>query len=219
MHGSKIQRIICANDDTRATAEAQLLRAFWTVQDVEHMPLPRHLKNTEQKRLYGVYSKLQTWSIFAKRPWNLKRVLLMDGDMICNHNIDDIFSTRPPAAVMRGEADTNLGERRPAHTYFLRGDETTFTREGQPMKGGINGGLVLFEPSESVHEDMQRELETFSTPTGMAEQDFLSWYWGRSGDWYAMHKQFNFQVHQLYYSKGSRPPVGRRSKRRYEMAV
>ena len=53
---------------------------------------------------------------------------------------------------MRGEADTNLGERRPADTYFFRGDENTFTREGQPMKGGINGGLVLFEPSESVHE-------------------------------------------------------------------
>ena len=158
---------------------------------------------------------MQTWSIFAKPPWNLKRVLLMDGDMICNHNIDDVFATRPPAAVMRGEADTNLGEPRPADTFFYRGDEKTFTHEGQPMKGGINGGLVLFEPSQSVHEDMLRELETFSTPTGMAEQDFLSWYWGRWGLWWAMHKKWNFQLHQLYYCKGSQPPVGQESSSSY----
>ena len=215
VHGSKIQRIICANDDTRATAEAQLLKAFWTVQDVEHMPLPKHLRKTEQKRLYGVYSKLQTWRIFAEPPWKLKRVLLMDGDMICNHNIDDCFTTRSPAAVMRGEADTNLAERRPAETYFFRGDEKTFTHEGQPMKGGINGGLVLFEPSSEVHEDMMKELETFSTPTGMAEQDFLSWYWGRWGCWWAFHKKLNFQLHQLYYCKGDLPPVGQESSSSY----
>ena len=208
VHGSKIQRVVCANSDTRATPEGQLLRAFWKMQDVEHMPLPKHLKQTEIPRLQGVYSKLQTWGLFAKPAWNLKRVLLMDGDMILNGNIDDVFATRVPAAVMRGEADTNLGSQRPAHTYFAGGDEFSFTGRGIKMKGGINGGLVLFEPSQDVCKDMLGKLEYFQTPTNMAEQDFLSWYWGRNGKWWALHKKFNFQLHQLYFSPGAEPPRG-----------
>ena len=79
------------------------------------------------------------------------------------------------------------------------------------MKGGINGGLVLFEPSEEVHQDMMLELQNFQPQTAMAEQDFLSWYWGRKGLWYGMHKKYNFQRHHLYYSCGDAPPAGQES--------
>ena len=59
VHGPKIRGVVCAIKDTRATPEGKLLRAFWKMQDVEHMPLPRNLKKTEIPRLQGVYSKLQ----------------------------------------------------------------------------------------------------------------------------------------------------------------
>ena len=214
-HGSKIQRVICVTDDTNATPMGLLVRAFWTAAPVTHMELPEHLTGTEQKRLQGVYSKLQTWNIFAKDPWKRTRVLLMDGDMMCNQNIDEIFQTRPPAAVFRGEADTTLVNQRPAPTYFFKGKEDTFTKDGVPMKGGINGGLVLLQPDVKEFHDMKEALKTFHTSTGMAEQDFLSWWKGKSGSWWAMHKKFNFQTHQLYYNAGSEAPVGQETSSSY----
>ena len=76
------------------------------------------------------------------------------------------------------------------------------------MKGGINGGLVLLAPNEELFEEMQKELVMFQTPTDMAEQDFLSWYFGRDGAWNALQKKYNFQVHHLYVSRGEKPPPG-----------
>ena len=75
-----------------------------------------------------------------------------------------------------------------------------------PMKGGINGGLVLFEPSADTYKDMMDELHDFRPKTKMAEQEFLSYYWGRSGSWHAMHKKYNFQIHQLYFASPEPPP-------------
>ena len=75
-----------------------------------------------------------------------------------------------------------------------------------PMKGGINGGLVLFEPSADTYKDMMDELHDFRLKTKMAEQQFLSYYWGRSGSWHAMHKKYNFQIHQLYFASPEAPP-------------
>ena len=40
----------------------------------------------------------------------------------------------------------------------------------------------------------------------MAEQEFLSWYWGWNGDGHAIHKKNNFQLHQLYFANPEVPP-------------
>ena len=50
------------------------------------------------------------------------------------------------------------------------------------------------------------ELHDFRLKTKMAEQQFLSYYWGRSGSWHAMHKKYNFQIHQLYFASPEAPP-------------
>ena len=126
-HGHKAKRFLCINDDTGDIAISRLLRAFWQLVPVEHVISPRHLRGSEQKRLQGVYSKLQTMRIFAHGNLRQERFLLMDGDMLVRSNIDDLFSTNVPAAVMRGEADTCLFEPRPSHTYFQDGDEKSFT--------------------------------------------------------------------------------------------
>ena len=208
VHGSKIKRILCAEADTTSSLEHHVLKAFWRIKDVQKLEIPQHLERTQQERLTGVYSKLQAWTIFASGPDKLARVLMMDGDMILNGNMDDVFGTQAPAGVMRGEADTCLHDKRPPATYFQDGQEKTFTRDHRKMKGGINGGLVLLEPNDQVFKEMKKELRTFQTPTDMAEQDFLSWYYGRNGAWNALHKKFNFQVHHLYFSQGDKPPHG-----------
>ena len=212
-HGSKVKRYLCVEPDTRADLMHEVLKPFWKLKPVEKLQIPQHLECTQQERLTGVYSKLQAWKVFAEGRHKLDRVLLMDGDMILNQNVDEIFQARQPAGVMRGEADSCLHDKRPRHTYFQEGRESTFTLEGKKMKGGINGGLVLLEPSTEVFEAMRECLPTFSTPTDMAEQDFLSWY--NAGKWNALHKKFNFQIHHLYFSGGEKAPHGQTSSSSY----
>ena len=160
--GNKAKRYLCIHGDTHSLKMSMLFKAFWELVPVSHVKLPQHLQGSELNRLQGVYSKLQTVKIFAERPYALKRFLLLDGDMLVRSNIDDIFSTNVPAAVIRGPADTCLYNRRPSHTYFKQGMESSFTRGGQKMKGGMNGGLVLFEPKVSLYEDMYSKLKNSS---------------------------------------------------------
>ena len=126
--------------------------------------------------------------------------------MLVRANLDDAFADEVPAGVMRGEADSCLFEPRPSHTFFHA--DTTMRRGDShpPMKGGINGGLVLFEPDAATYKDMMDELHDFVPKTKMAEQEFLSYYWGRSGDWHAMHKKYNFQLHHMYLASPQAPP-------------
>ena len=64
-------------------------------------------------------------------------------------------------------------------------------------------------------EQTPAKLEYFHTPTNMADQDFLSWYWGRDGKWWALHKKFNFRLHHLYFSPGAAPPKGQETHSSY----
>ena len=203
-HNTKASKLLCLNDDTRDMKIARLTRAFWSTVDVSHTELPKHLQGSEQKRLQGVYSKLQTMKIFASGENKQHRILVVDADLLFRRNIDDVFSVNAPAAVMRGECDTCLIHRRPGHSYFY-GDVRSGSRN-QPMKGGINGGMVLLEPSEEAYREMMEELAKFDPWTAMAEQEFLSWYFGRTAEWNAIHKKHNFQIHQLFLSTPTPPP-------------
>ena len=64
-HGNKAERMLCINDDTLQNKVANLMKAFWTFVPVHHVELPAHLRGSEQKRLQGVYSKLQTVKLFS----------------------------------------------------------------------------------------------------------------------------------------------------------
>ena len=215
VHGSKIQRVLCAEPDTRDWMEHHVLRAFWRIKNVQKLKVPDHLAHTELDRLVGVYSKLQVWKYFADPDEALRRVLMMDGDMILNGNIDEVFSVQPVAGVMRGEADTCLFEPRPASSFFQDGKTSSFTHEGKKMKGGINGGLVLLEPNLEIWKAMREALKTFKTPTDMAEQDFISFFFGRKGELNAIHKKNNFQTHQMYFVQGEVPPHGQKTPSTY----
>ena len=47
-----------------------------------------------------MFSKLQTFKLFAMGSWNLSRELMMDAEMILNGTGDEISSGAVPAAVM-----------------------------------------------------------------------------------------------------------------------
>ena len=199
-HGVKAAKILCINDDTREHAMANLMRAFWEFREVWHVELPSHLEGSEQTRLRGVYSKLQTMNLFATGTSKKLRFLLMDADMLPRSNLDDVFSSNVPAGVMRGDADSCLFRPRPSESYFHRDVPKRRKDSHRPMRGGINAGLILFEPKRETWQDMKRALDRFRPQTKMAEQEFLSYYWGEKGELHALHKKNNFQIHQLYFT-------------------
>ena len=92
---------------------------------------------------------------------------------------------------MEGATDTSLYSNRPIHTYFQRDVVDT----GPEMHDGINGGLVLLEPSRETYEKMRKQLRTCWTETKVDKQDFISWCF--AGNLWALHKKYNFQIHQL----------------------
>ena len=69
------------------------------------------------------------------------------------------------------------------------------------MRGGINGGLVYFEPSAREFHMMYEYLCSgrWKAMTDMAEQEFLSHWFGRDGRWYALPPEYNFQLHHVFY--------------------
>ena len=99
-HGVKAEKVLCINDDTELNSIADLMRSFWQFVPVHHVPLPRHLRGSEQSRLQGVYSKLQTVNIFSCRSLRQQRFLLMDADMLMRANLDDVFANEVPAGVI-----------------------------------------------------------------------------------------------------------------------
>ena len=90
------------------------------------------------------------------------------------------------------------------------------------MRGGINGGLVYFEPSAREFRRMYDYLCSgrWRAVTDMAEQEFLSHWFGRDGRWYALPPEFNFQLHQVFLSSKWWPPGGQqRPSKYYQMLV
>ena len=130
--GVKAQKFLCINEDTLEYNIAHLMRAFWQFVPVKHVALPRHLQGSEQSRLQGVWSKLQTVEIFSSDTLRQQRLLLMDADMLVRANLDDVFSCDVPAGVMRGETDHSLFQKRPAWTYF-HGDRTMRSGDSHPQ--------------------------------------------------------------------------------------
>ena len=206
VHATKTSMQICVNEDTMAIPEHLLFKAFWNIIPVKHKEIPERLVGTELKRLQGVYSKLQVWKVFAEKPNKCDKVLLLDGDMLVRSNMDEVFMTKTPAAVMRGEADTCLLMPRPAETYFHWGDPRTFEERKWKMKGGINGGLILLKPSIEEEARITQGLKEFDPVTDMAEQEFMSLYYGKKGLWNALPKKYNFQLHQMYLVQNTPPP-------------
>ena len=173
-----------------------MLRAFWQVEYAKYKALPCHLQGTEIGRLEAVFSKLQVWDRFHGR---YKRILMVNPDMMVRRNLDEVWSFQDPAGVIGGATDTSLYSKRPIHTYFQRDVVDT----GPEIRGGINGGLVLLEPNRETYENMRKKLRTWWTETKVDQQAFISWFF--AGDFRALHKKYDFQIHRLAMTGISHP--------------
>ena len=80
--------------------------------------------------------------------------------------------------------------------------------------------MVYFELDAREFQDMYDYLCSgrWRAVTDMAEQEFLSHWFGRDGRWYALPPEFNFQLHHVFLSSQWWPPGGQaRPSKFYQM--
>ena len=73
------------------------------------------------------------------------------------------------------------------------------------MKGDINGGLILLEPSIEEEARLTEGLNEFDPVTEMAEQEFMGLEYGEEKQRNALPEKYNFQIHQLYLVQRTLP--------------
>jgi hypothetical protein len=145
--GTRARMVACVDSSTLELPMSVHLERFWEVMAVEHLEIPEGLVEAGMDRLKGVYSKLQVWKLFDDDPhWKAKRVCMVDCDMMFRSHPDPMWSFPVPSAVMRGNTDSPAYAPRPQGTYYFRGDSSRYEKGLEKMRGGINGGLIYFEP-------------------------------------------------------------------------
>ena len=214
--GTRARMVACVDASTLELPMSVHLERFWEVMVVKHLEIPQRLVEAGMDRLKGVYSKLQVWKFFDDDPhWKAKRVCMVDVDMMFRSHPDAMWSFPVPSSVMRGNTDSPAYAPRPQATYYFRGDSSRYEQGKEKMAGGINGGLVYFEPDAREFERMFKHLCSgkWQAVTEMAEQEFLShWF---SGRWHALPPEFNFQLHHVFLSSQWWPPKGQERPSKY----
>ena len=206
------RKVCCVHEQSIHHPFVQIMEAFWDIQLHSSIDLPQHLRNTEMDRLAGVYDKLQAWwqvQAPCRDDSKKTRVLVLDGDMLVQGSLSELWEPPVPAAVDRGERDQSALNPRPSSSYFPR--PSSHTRPGE-MVGGKNGGLMMFDPRSGDYESISMEaLAKWSPVTNMAEQEFLSYLFAVRGEWNSAPKKFNVQVHRVFLTAGRQYRDGART--------
>ena len=126
---------------------------LWEMHPFEHLDTNFGSHGT---RLSKVYSKLLVWQLPVAL--ELKVVILMDSDIMVNKNVDELFHLVQRceiAAIMRCENEKSLVKGRLSHTI---------SQSRSQVRGGINSGIVVLKPCNTVFENMMRYMKTVFEP-------------------------------------------------------
>ncbi|CAK0907161.1 unnamed protein product [Prorocentrum cordatum] len=144
----------------------------------------------------------------------------MDSDILVRENIDSLFQLRAPAALHRGVACGYAHGERINGRHFFGGTRPGFDANSQfwsssaagnfatvrgpwswGQSGGINAGVMLFEPDLETLKLCLSEVTESSHPEHIPgsgpEQDYLSRFY--AGEWSHINVAYNFQLHQMYF--------------------
>ena len=191
---SKAERVLIAYPEVKKGPHVDLLRLFWDVKGAQQdLSVDQDVVDgSSQARLRRVYNKI---SILKHADIIANVVLMADLDIMCTQEIDEIWSyldgsEKTFAGVMRGAGDWPFD--RPRERWTL------FDSEGN-LRGGVNGGVLLFRVTHALASEAERYLKEEWRPhsTWGAEQDFWSAFFSDSRIW-PLPRYFNFQLHQTH---------------------
>ena len=207
----RAEAVASVHEDQIGHPFCELLKTFWRVQSYTSLELPPHLKDSEMQRLVGVWDKLKAWWTIEPMNRDVKkqeRVVVLDGDMLVNSSLSELWSFAVPGAVDRGERDQSALNPRPIESYF--GAHGTHGRSGK-MVGGKNGGLMLCDPNARDYKTFyEQKLLAWKPTDNMAEQAFLSHVHAAEDNWHSIPKKFNVQVHHAMLTSGRQKSGGQK---------
>ena len=157
--------ILFYDSDVRESGFFHILSTVWEMHPFKHLETTL---GGHAPRLSKLYSKLLVWQLPVAL--NLKEYILMDSDIMIKKDIGELYHFVPRceiAAIMRGGNDLSLMEARQSHTIGLSSNE---------VRGGINSGIVVLEPSLKVFRDLIKYMRKDFKPRphgGGAEQDLI----------------------------------------------
>ena len=192
-HKCKADRVLLVTRDVLRGPASGMLHLFWQIKEVKHIQVSSYMLSRCSDRFRYVFTKLLVLELEQ-----YSKVLLLDSDLLVKSNIDELFEHQAPAAMFRGNSENVPGDVRPRFTYYHR--------DGETLKGGINGGVVLLTPSRVVLRQMREALldkhHPCHKPSSAPEQDFLTRWFDTS--WRPLLSKYNWQLHQLLYTRSQR---------------
>ena len=170
-----------------------LLNTVWETRVFTHLDVSSMKKTGASQRLSSVYSKIQAWSWLADEA---EVAVMLDTDLYIKHSLDQAFyklTHCKVAGAFRGKGDFRLDGPRPASSI-----KTKAKKDRGQGGGGINGGVVVFAPSEEEAQEMLLALKSYRPPDNSGgEQDFISQHFGLQQQIGQLDIALNYQVHQL----------------------
>lgn len=218
--------LVCLVDDKVSSEARDMLgRVYDRVVEVERLrahetSYPEHLLSEAYR---DVYTKLH---LFDSNLLPYERLTFIDADLLPLRCFDHLFTLKAPAAVIESVHPTSQY----AYVQHMHG-----VRHGEPVpasilevtseddiRGGVNAGLLVIEPSRDVFEDYtarikrpmvewgpkHREHFEAGIRYGFPEQHFLQVEMQK--DWTAVDPRFNCMRTDVPHSFGIHWMIGRK---------
>jgi len=192
--------LVCLHANDVPDGFIRLLSLVWECRAIVHLDAAKNLSWEDQcDRFDKVFTKLRGMQLT-----DFEKIVMMDIDLLVLKNIDDLFDLHAPAAMRRGMNDTSWpykhGDKLDGRRFFL-GKAASKYSWGQGT--GINAGVMLWQPSDAVFEQMAGEIAEINHPEHVRgngpEQDYLSRFWA-DAPWTHISVEYNFQLHQMFNS-------------------
>ena len=187
-------RVLLHTDDVPRNF-LDILARHWTLQLVDYIDGVQALYGRKGTIFDGVFTKLCGWSLVQ-----YDKVLLLDIDVIPLIDPQSLFDLQAPAAMVRGNRETQHGTSVDGRSFFAgegHGEYSWF------QGGGINAGVILLQPDQWIFERMLAEVYSDLHPEHIAgagpEQDYLTRFFA-SAPWHAINVRWNFQIHHVLFA-------------------
>ena len=187
-------RVLLHTDDV-PDGSLQLLATVWLLRRVDYIDAANSLFISKNSRFDGCFTKLHVLGLteYAK-------VLMLDLDLAILGCPDVIFELPTPAALCRGVNCKAHGDCIDGRNFFRGEDDEAGWEWGQG--GGINAGVMLLEPNETMYRQALQEIAAPLHPEHMPgagpEQDYLSRFYAPW--WTNISVIYNFQLHHVFFN-------------------
>jgi len=189
--GSTVDRVLMHTSDVPAEVlQALQASGLWKLQEVKYLHGVEMLGKMTAFGWYGIFTKLRLFGLVQ-----YSKVVFLDLDTFPRKSLDGLFDLEAPAAMLKATGYYW----QPEHGDCIDGRRFFPTEAWNSPHGGINAGVMVFEPDKEIEALMEKEVTDMWHPEHIyaqgPEQEYLSRFF--ADRWRHIHSRFNFQIFRL----------------------